>query len=150
MSPTNIFSIFQLFSISPSTQIAVLNVNNINAWHITCQFFPLPMHSLPSPFSIYVSVRCELPTPADRCGSANHLHFHTHSLPSAGPLGDTARHTGCHQPLTQRWSCVWAAQPGVAGGHSSRWEVVQSRTRFLTDMRSSTRKVVQCGKVELS
>lgn len=33
--------------------------------------------------------RCESPAPADRCGSANRLHFHTYSLLSAGPSGDT-------------------------------------------------------------
>lgn len=111
-------------------------------------FFWLPLPSLPLPFSTYVNVRCKLPTPADRCGSANRLHFHTHAPPPAGPSGDTAKHAGCHQPLTQRWSCVCAAQPG------SRWSLVQvrgsSRSGFLTDIRSSTKKLILCEKVELS
>lgn len=50
---------------------------------------PLPF--LPLHFSTYVYVRCEMPAPADRYGSANHLHFRIHPLPSAGPSGDRVR-----------------------------------------------------------
>lgn len=35
--------------------------------------------------------RCEFFTPADRCGGANRLHFHTHPLSSARLSGDTVR-----------------------------------------------------------
>lgn len=81
--------------------------------------FSLLLPSLPSPFSTYVNARCELPTPADRCGSANHLHFHTHPPPPSGPRGDVLKPAGCRRaachgckPLAQKWSCAGAAQAG--------------------------------------
>lgn len=102
----------------------------------------ISLHRLASPhrtLPTYVNVRCELPTPADRCGSAKRLRFHTLPLPSAGARGDTAKRAGCHRPLIKMKLRLCCSARG-AGGHSSRWEVVHRRARSQMGIRCCTRK----------
>lgn len=84
-----------------------------------------------------------MPAPADRYGSANHLHFRTHPLLSAGPSGDRVRRTGLpsaiNTEMRPRVSCSAGKQVVTRPGESR----YTAEPVFLTDIRGSTRKHVK-------